>query len=156
MTNIWMTDPESEDYLKNTLIIISLMSLAISTCTHKEDTSKKVSNMETIVVNLNTNEYDVYIGRGIKKRTNMLTKGIKPGEEGWLGNPHPIGYCQICSTTHTREECIEKFKEDFYKKLDRDPEFRKAVLALKGKRLGCYCKPKPCHGDVIKAWVDSQ
>jgi hypothetical protein len=25
------------------------------------------------------------------------------------------------------------------------------VLALRGKRLGCLCKPAPCHGDIIKA-----
>ena len=151
-----MTGPEGDHCMKNRLIIMLILFLAAGACTHKGDRTKKVSNVETIVVNLNTDEYDVYIGRGIKKRTNMLTEGIKPGEEGWLGNPHPIGYCQICSTTHTREECIEKFKEDFYKKLEEDSEFRKAVLALKGKRLGCYCKPKACHGDVIKAWIDSQ
>ena len=23
------------------------------------------------------------------------------------------------------------------------------LLSLDGKRLGCYCKPKPCHGDVL-------
>jgi hypothetical protein len=45
----------------------------------------------------------------------MLDKNIKPGEEGWLGNPHPIGWCDICTTYHTRDECIERFKEDFYK-----------------------------------------
>ncbi|MCK4295976.1 MAG: DUF4326 domain-containing protein [Candidatus Marinimicrobia bacterium] len=85
----------------------------------------------------------------------MLTEGIKPGEEGWLGNPHPIGWCDICGEYHTCKECIEKFKQDFYIKLNSDLEFRKAVLALKGKRLGCYCKPKACHGDLIKEWIES-
>ncbi|HCK99427.1 MAG TPA: hypothetical protein DHW42_04895 [Candidatus Marinimicrobia bacterium] len=112
--------------------------------------------MKTTVVNLNKDSYDVYIGRGTKQRTNILTEGVKPGEEGWLGNPHPIGWCDICREYHTRKECIEKFKQDFYRKLNSDPEFRKAVLALKGKRLGCYCKPKACHGDVIKEWIESQ
>jgi hypothetical protein len=29
-------------------------------------------------------------------------------------------------------------------------KFTKAELAeLKGKRLGCFCHPQPCHGDVL-------
>ena len=40
--------------------------------------------------------------------------------------------------------------------VDENPEFRKSVMLLKGKRLGCYCKPKECHGDVIKEWIKSQ
>ena len=86
----------------------------------------------------------------------MLAKGIKPSEKGWLGNPHPIGWCDICSKYHTRIECIEEFKKDFYNKINDDPDFKKAVYLLKGKRLGCYCKPKDCHGDVIKEWIESQ
>ncbi len=26
---------------------------------------------------------------------------------------------------------------------------------LRGKRLGCWCKPKPCHGDVIARLADA-
>lgn len=36
-----------------------------------------------------------------------------------------------------------------------DGEYRGATLALKGKRLACYCKPGPCHGDVLASWVDT-
>lgn len=111
---------------------------------------------ETKVVNTSSDEYDEYIGRGSEYRTHMLAGGIKPVETGWLGNPHPIGWCDICGVYHTRDECIEKFKEDFYKKVKYDSEFKSAVLELKGKRLGCYCKPEACHGDVIKEWIDSQ
>ena len=32
--------------------------------------------------------------------------------------------------------------------MDRLPE-------LKGRRLGCWCHPKPCHGDVLKELTDS-
>jgi hypothetical protein len=87
--------------------------------------------------------------------THMLAKEIKPGEEGWLGNPHPIGWCDICKTYHTRDECIERFKEDFYKKIKSDSGFIQSVLSLQGQKLGCYCKPKNCHGDVIKQWIDN-
>jgi hypothetical protein len=29
-------------------------------------------------------------------------------------------------------------------------------MALKGKRLGCFCKPLACHGDVIKEYIEGQ
>jgi len=113
-------------------------------------------NGQTTVVNIANDSCDVYIGRGIEIRTHMLTNGINPGEEGWLGNSHPIGWCEICKENHIRVECIDKFKQDFYKKISSDLVFRESVLALKGKRLGCYCKPKACHGDIIKNWIEQQ
>ena len=109
--------------------------------------------METTIVNLTAEEFDEYIGRGREYHTHMLTEGIRPGEEGWLGNPHPIGWCDICNSYHTRSESVKKFKEDFYKKIEAESEFKKAVLSLVGKRLGCFCKPKECHGDIIKEWI---
>ena len=33
--------------------------------------------------------------------------------------------------------------------------FRQRIHALKGKRLGCFCKPYPCHGDIIKEYLDT-
>lgn len=32
--------------------------------------------------------------------------------------------------------------------------FRQAVFQLKGKTLGCFCKPNPCHGDVLGAMAE--
>ncbi|NQV33471.1 MAG: DUF4326 domain-containing protein [Phycisphaeraceae bacterium] len=110
----------------------------------------------TTVVNLNASSYDVYIGRRSAPYAHMLTQGIKPGQKGWLGNPHPIGPCKICSETHTRTECIRAFKSDFLEAMTRNEDFKKAVLALKGKRLGCFFKPEDCHGDVIKAYIEAQ
>jgi hypothetical protein len=28
-------------------------------------------------------------------------------------------------------------------------------LALRGKVLACFCRPRSCHGDVIVAWLES-
>ena len=123
-------------------------------CSNNGSTDRNIPGQETKVVNLSNETYDVYIGRGIEYHTHMLARDIKSGEEGWLGNPHPIGWCDICSTYHTRDECIQKFKEDFYKKIKSDAGFKKSVLSLQGNRLGCYCKPKNCHGDIIKQWIE--
>ena len=135
-------------------LLYLLVSLGCSNSS-TELTQKKTT--ETTVVNLKNNIYDEYIGRRSKPYTHMLTAGIKPGTEGWLGNPHPIGRCNICNKEHTRTECISAFKKDFYKTINsRDPDFKKRILSMKGKRLGCFCKPQECHGDVIKEYIESQ
>ncbi len=87
---------------------------------------------------------DVYIGRS------------GHGEDGYFGNPHPVGrYCQICGVVHDRADSIKAFKKYFWARIHRDPEFRERVLELKDKRLVCFCKPQACHGDVYKAWFDA-
>jgi hypothetical protein len=45
----------------------------------------------------------------------------------------------------TRAEVIAKFEEW----LMEQPELLAKVVELKGKRLGCWCAPLPCHGDVL-------
>lgn len=87
-----------------------------------------------------TDEYEVDIGRSNRGENHM--NNTPTGEPGWLGNPYK-------KEDYGREECIERFREDFIKRLENDPEFRSAVENLQGKTLGCWCKPKPCHGDVI-------
>ena len=50
---------------------------------------------------------------------------------------------------YTREGCVEAYAEWFEQKIADDDEFRAAVEELRGETLGCWCKPKACHGDVI-------
>ena len=55
----------------------------------------------------------------------------------------------------TRAEVIRKYKEW----LLYDPEaedVRKLLPTLEGKTLGCWCKPKACHGDVLAEIVDNK
>ena len=141
----------------NMLFLAVLATLALLGCSNdRSDRKETARTPQTRIVNLKEEEYDSYIGRRSIPRVHMLTEGVRPGEEGWLGNPHPIGRCEICDAEHSREECIEKFKADFYARLARDPEFKEAVLGLRGNRLGCYCKPLDCHGDAIKEYIDAQ
>lgn len=102
--------------------------------------------MPTTVVNVRLDPCDCYIGRkGVGGSRHMLN--TKAGEPGWLGNPW---------RADSMADPIESFRQAFLRKLDAVPEFRAAVLALRGKRLGCWCKPGACHGDVIAAWLDAQ
>ena len=105
---------------------------------------------ETHVVNFRKERCDVKITR---RPDNTIPD---PPKSGCFGNPFPVG-------THGREECIRLYEEYFLDRLETDTSFAEAVLALKGKRLGCVCKPEGgfkgkllCHGQIIKRWLDEQ
>ena len=66
-----------------------------------------------------------------------------------FGNPFKIG-----KDYSTREESIAEYKAMFSRLIKNSKSFKEQVLALKGKRLGCWCKPKPCHGDVIVEYLE--
>jgi hypothetical protein len=88
----------------------------------------KVSNKD------NGDSYDVYIGRGTL----------------W-GNPYQMG------KEGTRDEVIAKFAYDFEKRFLKLPEkFDENIEKLRGKTLGCHCKPAACHGDVIANYLNSR
>lgn len=109
----------------------------------KNTSVKSEPVVRTTVVNLRREAYDVYIGRA------------GHGKDGYFGNPHPVGFCKICNTTHKRGEAVTAFEADFYERTRTDSEYQERVRALKGKTLGCFCKPKSCHGDVIAEYLDS-
>lgn len=74
------------------------------------------------VVHSKRSPYDVYIGR--------------PGP--W-GNPYVIG------RDGTREEVITQYEAY----LRGNQGLRARLPELRGKVLGCWCAPQPCHGDVL-------
>ncbi len=75
------------------------------------------------VVHCKHESYDVYIGRPSK----------------W-GNPYNIG------TDGDREEVIRRYRAY----IEGNPKLLgECRQELKGKTLGCWCAPKPCHGDIL-------
>lgn len=98
-----------------------------------------------IVNKRRTDSYTVDIGRSNHGQNDMSNTPV--GEPGWLGNPYS-------AEKYGRERCIVLFRGDFYNRLEDDREFREAVEELRGETLGCYCKPKACHGDVIVAYLN--
>lgn len=95
----------------------------------------------TLVVNIKRETCDVKITR---RPDNSIPN---PPLFGCFGNPYKL-------SDFSREECINRFRKYFYDRIEQDEDFRKAVLALQGKKLGCFCKPLACHGDVIKEYLD--
>jgi len=89
----------------------------------------------TTVRNQTKEEFDISIGRG-----------------GPWGNPFKIGHGP---GGLTREEVIDKYRDYFEQEILTDPEKHAALLSLRGYRLGCFCKPLACHGDVIASYLNS-
>lgn len=82
----------------------------------------------TRVVHVMKETCDVYIGR-----------------PGIWGNPFRIG------VDGSREEVIEKYR--MY--IQSRPDLLERVSTLRGKVLGCFCKPLACHGDVLAELADN-
>jgi len=74
------------------------------------------------VVHCKRDKFDVYIGRPSK----------------W-GNPFPL------EDESERLRVIEQYRRWIL----TQPELMAALPELRGRVLGCWCAPKPCHGDVL-------
>lgn len=71
------------------------------------------------------------------------------GRNSYWGNPY-----SMYEDGDDREEVIRKFKYDFdYEKFPKKE--KKEVYKLAGKRLGCFCKPLACHGDILADFLNS-
>lgn len=85
--------------------------------------------MKTKVVHCKKEKYDILISR----------------PSIW-GNPYSHKSGTLAKfKTNTRAESIEKYREYIL----NNPELLSLLHTLEGKILGCWCKPKPCHGDVL-------
>ena len=92
--------------------------------------------MKTRVVHCKKEPYDVYIGRPSK----------------W-GNP--FTHIKDRKTkaefvVETRKESIDRYREWIL----NQPELLKSLPELKCKVLGCWCKPKSCHGDILVELIE--
>ena len=50
----------------------------------------------------------------------------------------------------SRDEAIDSYRDWILKQ----PQLLKDLHELKGKTLGCFCKPKSCHGDILVELVN--
>jgi len=49
----------------------------------------------------------------------------------------------------TRDEVIQKYKAYITDKLQQEPALQQELIQMKGKNLGCWCFPEPCHANVL-------
>ena len=69
---------------------------------------------------------------------------VRISRPGLWGNPFIIG------KDGNREEVIQKYKEWIV----TQPQLMDLLPTLEGKRLGCFCAPLACHGDVLVELLD--
>ncbi|MCF6258500.1 MAG: DUF4326 domain-containing protein [Gammaproteobacteria bacterium] len=90
----------------------------------------------------------------IKKETEYQSVKSTPkyeyiGRGSYWGNPY-----SMYESGDDRDEVIRKYKYDFdYEKFPNKE--KKEIYKLAGKRLGCFCKPQNCHGDILADYLNS-
>jgi hypothetical protein len=99
------------------------------------------------VVNLNEESYDIYIGRPDMANRNSFEH---------YGNPYSQLDLKDTIKVNSTKEAIDSYKNWLIGLIDTDKnqEQRTWILdnlaALMNKKIGCFCKPKACHGDILK------
>ncbi|EPQ9415482.1 TPA: DUF4326 domain-containing protein [Vibrio parahaemolyticus] len=124
-----------------------------------EEFGEEVSQLTTIKIPLRVIQIKITRVINIKKDPTYQKQGDSEtyqyiGRGSYWGNPY-----SMFDGHGDRDEVIRKFKYDF--DFDKFPNIDKdKVYELAGKRLGCFCKPEACHGDVLadylNAWDDGK
>ena len=90
---------------------------------------EKVVNIR--MVNRKRPYYDIYIGR------ESYYPNARFSQSKWANLPN------------VKKVGIKKSLELYEKHIRNTPNLWNTLFELKGKILGCWCKPKPCHGDIL-------
>lgn len=104
-----------------------------------------MTKLITSVVDIRLAKYDVYIGRA----GTTIREDVKPGESGYFGNPFRLNH------ESKRAAVLAKYRKYFYERMERDKFFKARVHdELRGRVLGCFCHPLPCHGHIIAEYLN--
>jgi hypothetical protein len=90
----------------------------------------------------------------MERITKVVNK--KSGEkfDVYIGRPSVFGNPYVAGKDGTRDEVIEKYRLYLHERIKTDAKFKAQVDGLKGLRLGCFCAPAHCHGDVLVEYLD--
>jgi len=94
---------------------------------------EKLKKGEAVVINMKEH---VHVVAWAEKK-DLLVKIDRSSD---FGNPFKLG------DDGNREEVIDKYEEHY---LPYKNKIMSEVKDLKGKALGCWCSPEPCHGDIL-------
>lgn len=83
---------------------------------------------------------NVYIGRS---GVVFIDKQRFPKISSNFANPFKIG------KDGNRDEVIQKYETYIRNKLKNNHILQQELIEMKGKKLGCWCAPDPCHGNVL-------
>lgn len=91
-------------------------------------------------------ENNIYVGR---KGIVFINKKRFPEKSSNFANPYKIG------KDGTREEILIKYKNYIIDKLKNNEELKNELLSLKNKKLGCWCYPEMCHGNILLELINA-
>ena len=84
-------------------------------------------------------ENNIYIGKNAAKYTQRSVCDSK-----WT-NP----FMCVDWSVSKEEWVLEDLVNCYENYVRRNPKLMNSLYELEGKQLGCWCKPGPCHGDVL-------
>jgi hypothetical protein len=92
-----------------------------------------------------------------RSRDHVYIGRAGQGQDGLFGNPVRRGdRCPRCARVHVEAaSTLPCYSAILHERLGQDAAFREAVRQLAGQVLVCFCKPGPCHGDVLAAAADA-
>lgn len=77
---------------------------------------------------------------------------------GGFGNPVNLYKpCPACGGKHTKRDragVLGCYVRVLLTRVLTVPQFADAMPQLRGRALGCWCAPAPCHGHVLATFVD--
>ena len=134
------------------------ISYAIIFCDNEQFIDERTLLAE---MNIPTRLIKIFVTRVVNIKRELQYEGLKStpdyeyiGRGSYWGNPYSMFESNDDGKLDDRDEVIRKYQYDF----DRDlfPNKKKSeAIKLKGKRLGCFCKPAACHGDVLANYLNS-
>lgn len=74
----------------------------------------------------------------------------------YIGRPTPWGNPWVLGRHGGREEVIEMFRTWWYSEINAPMRAHALEVIPDGAVLGCWCKPKRCHGDVIAEFLNRE
>ena len=100
--------------------------------------SRGVDVPHPLIVHCKRAPFDVYIGRG---------KG-----SGW-GNPFTWKQGTLAEFVVPLDEVLPRYQAWV---LSQPELVARIKRELRAKRLGCWCAPKPCHGEILAAIANDE
>ena len=84
-------------------------------------------------------ENNLYIGRNAAKYAMRDVPDSK-----WV---NPFRVCDCIGPS--KEWILEDILRTYENYVRNNPSLKNSLHELKGKQLGCWCKPNQCHGDIL-------
>jgi len=85
---------------------------------------------------------------------NIVYVGRRFSMGGWKLGDSPFHNPFKVESEDDRKNMIDKYREYIVQKLKDDKNLLELLMSYKGKILGCWCSPLPCHADVLRELID--